>query len=187
MTQPTQPSANQPSFQPAQQAPPQQYQQQPQPPVKKAKRFGWVAMAITAAVALGIGGAVGSSGDGTTTAGPATTTTVTATATATKTVLEESEPTEEPTTQAPKPTKKAAPSIATTMEDGTYEIGVDAKAGRYKTIAEDGCYWERDKDDSGEFDSIIANDNVSDGARASVTVKKGEFFQSEGCGTWKLT
>jgi hypothetical protein len=54
--------------------------------------------------------------------------------TATETVTEASEPTEEPTTQAPKPTKKAAPTIETTMEDGTYEIGVDAKPGRYKNL-----------------------------------------------------
>jgi hypothetical protein len=32
--------------------------------------------------------------------------------------------------------------------------------------------------DRGGLDSIIANDNVSPGARASVTVKSGEFFKS---------
>jgi hypothetical protein len=183
-------SPGQPGFQPPQQQPQQFAPQplQPVPPPKKPKRFGWMAMGITAGVALVIGSLAGGSGDGTTVS-PAATTTVTATATATKTITEEAsqQPTKAPTTTAPKPTKKAAPTIETTMGDGTYEIGVDAKPGRYKTIAENSCYWERDKDDSGEFDSIIANDNVSDGARASVTVKKGEFFQSEGCGTWKLT
>jgi hypothetical protein len=40
------------------------------------------------------------------------------------------------------------------------------------------------KDDSGDSDSIIANDNVNPGARASITVNSGEFFKSSGCGTW---
>lgn len=74
------------------------------------------------------------------------------------------------------------------MDEGTYQIGVDAQAGRYKTIVPDdsvGCYWERLKDDKGGLNSIIANDNVNPGGRASVTLKKGEFFNSHGCGTWK--
>ena len=49
-----------------------------------------------------------------------------------------------------------------------------------------GCYWARMKDDSGELDSIIANDNVNPGARVSITVKRGEFFNSNGCGTWTM-
>ena len=39
-------------------------------------------------------------------------------------------------------------------------------------------------DDRGGLNSIIANDNVNPGARVSITVKRGEFFNSEGCGTW---
>jgi hypothetical protein len=69
------------------------------------------------------------------------------------------------------------------MEEGTYEIGVDAKPGRYKTrVPEDSpvCYWEKLKDDSGEFDSVIANGEVNAGGRVSITVKRGEFFLSEG-------
>ena len=40
------------------------------------------------------------------------------------------------------------------MEEGTYEIGVDAQPGRYKTTVpqnSSGCYWERTKDDSGDW------------------------------------
>ena len=74
-----------------------------------------------------------------------------------------------------------------TIGEGTYQIGVVAKPGRYKTTVpqnSSGCYWERTKDDSGDMDSIIANDNVNPGARASITVNSGEFFKSSGCGTW---
>ena len=45
------------------------------------------------------------------------------------------------------------------------------------------CYWQRTTDDSGDMDSIIANDNLNPDARASITVNSGEFFKSSGCGT----
>lgn len=87
---------------------------------------------------------------------------------------------------APKSTKPAAPEPAE-LGEGTYEVGVDVDAGRYKTTVPGdslNCYWERTKDDSGDFGSIIANDNADPGARVSVTIKRGEFFTSNGCGDW---
>jgi hypothetical protein len=154
-------------------------QQQPQ----KAKRFGWPTLIITAVVALGLGGIVGGSGDGT-----ATTAEPNATVTATETVTQTAEAEPAPTaSEAPTAKNTTEPESKSTMEEGTYEIGVDAKPGRYKTRVpedSDGCYWERTKDDSGDLDSIIANDNVNPGARASISVKSGEFFKSNGCGTW---
>jgi len=150
-----------------------------QQPPKKAKRFGWPTVIITAVAALGLGGIVGGSGDGTaTTAEPSATVTVTESAEA------ESAST---ASKAPEAKKTTEPESESTMDEGTYEIGVDAKPGQYKTQVPEsssGCYWERLKDDRGGFDSIIANDNVNPGARASVTVKDGEFFNSHGCGTW---
>ena len=55
----------------------------------KAKRFGWLAMGLTAGIALVLGAAIGASGNRSTTAVPAATVTATATATATKTVTAE--------------------------------------------------------------------------------------------------
>ncbi|MBN9739423.1 hypothetical protein PP1_031060 [Pseudonocardia sp. P1] len=61
-------------------------------------------------------------------------------------------------------------------------------AGRYKTAGPgstdilDSCYLERSKDDSGELDSIIANDNLT--GPSSVTVKDGEFVTFNGGCTW---
>jgi hypothetical protein len=60
-------------------------------------------------------------------------------------------------------------------------------AGRYRISGPTdsyGCYWERDRNDSGDFDAIIANDNV-DGP-SSVTVNKGEFVKFSGSCTWTL-
>jgi hypothetical protein len=83
----------------------------------------------------------------------------------------------------------AAPAgPATTVGDGTYEVGVDLEPGRYKTAGPSQssiipmCYWARHKDDSGEFRSIIANQNLQ--GPGSVTVKAGEFVEFSGGCTW---
>jgi hypothetical protein len=176
---------SQPPFQP----PPQQQpmQQTPQPPpmqgkTPKQKRFGFLAMAVTALISLGVGGAVTGTGDGTTAALPAPTVTETVTE---PPVEGDAEPAPTVTvTEKAEPEAKPEPKG---LGEGTYQIGTDAKPGRYKTTVpgdSPNCYWERTKDDSGEFGSIIANDNANPGARVSVTLKKGEFFSSNGCGTW---
>ena len=84
---------------------------------------------------------------------------------------------------APKPS-----GPLTQFGDGTYEVGVDVVAGRYKTPGSGGqgiwesCYWERAKSDSGDFGSIISNDNLE--GPGSVTLKKGEFFKTNGGCNW---
>ena len=153
----------------------------PPPPVKppKAKRFGWPTMLIVAVGSWFIGflmASIGSTGEPVAAPAPK----VTVTTTETFTAAPSSEPSSPPAkkTAPPKPT-------ASTMGEGTYQIGVDAPAGRYKAVVPAdsyNCYWERSEDDSG--DSIIANNNLNAGARASVSVQKGEFFTSSGCGTW---
>lgn len=89
----------------------------------------------------------------------------------------------------------AAPSAApqptgprTTVGSGTYVVGEDVEPGRYKTPGPDGsswrdsCYWERARDDSGAFSSIIANDNIE--GPGSLTVKAGEVLKLSGPCTW---
>ena len=171
MSQPTQPQ--------------QPFGQPPPPPLpigkpSKQKRFGFVALGLTALISLGVGGIVGG-GEGATTAGPAATATVTAEAepAPTVTVTETGQPERAPATK-PKPAPKG-------LAEGTYQVGVDVDPGRYTTTVPSdsfGSYWTRAKDDSGELDSIIANANADAGARVSVTLKKGEFFTSNGCGDW---
>ncbi len=88
------------------------------------------------------------------------------------------------TLPADEPPAPAGPQ--TTFSEGTYLVGEDIKAGTYKTSGgpDDGCYWARNKDDSGEGDSIIAND--LGGGPTRVTVKKGEIFETNGCEDWTL-
>ncbi|MEU1913191.1 hypothetical protein [Streptomyces massasporeus] len=157
-----------------------------------SRRKGWLKYGAVALVSLfigvGIGSSDGSADTGKATAGvkaaPRPTVTVTETAaaadskpapTVTKTV-----------TAKPKKTQKAGPAVSFSGE-GEYLVGEDIKAGTYKTAGPDGgfgCYWQRAKDASGEFDSIIANNNLEGPGR--VTLNKGEYFKTNRCQEWKL-
>jgi len=72
------------------------------------------------------------------------------------------------------------------VSDGVYTVGVDIPAGTYRVTAVLGadafCYWEITKTGS-NGQSIVAND-IPSGGRPSVTLKQGEDFNTDGCGTW---
>ncbi|MGW5433343.1 hypothetical protein ACWET9_40165 [Streptomyces sp. NPDC004059] len=160
---------------------PTTYTPAPQP-AKPSRRTAWLTHGAVAAVALCLGAAAGgggAKGDGNAAAAPAATVTATAkaaaapapTVTATKTV----------TAKPPKP-KGPATTVA---GDGEYLVGTDMKPGTYRTAGPDNsplCYWERAKDSTGDFDSIIANNNLQGSGR--VTVHKGEVFKTTGCQKW---
>ncbi|WDM17278.1 hypothetical protein J3S85_14715 [Streptomyces lavenduligriseus] len=142
----------------------------------------------TAFVALVIGAAMGGGGGSGSTAdstrpGPAVTVTKTADALA----PEPAATVTAKVTVTPKPAKDPGPA-ASVAGDGMYLVGEDMNAGTYKTAgpadsAIPNCYWARLKDASGEFDAIITNGNAQGQTR--VTVRKGEYFQTSGCETWK--
>lgn len=69
------------------------------------------------------------------------------------------------------------------IAEGTWAVGVDVAPGTYraKDPVSDFCYWEITADTNG--DHIVANDIVH-GGRPTVTLKKGQFFKTQGCGTW---
>ena len=72
----------------------------------------------------------------------------------------------------------------TRFNDGTYIVGTDIAAGRYRSSGGDGCYWGRLKGFGGNLDDLIANDNVT--GRAVVTILPSDKgFQSSGCGAWR--
>jgi hypothetical protein len=84
-----------------------------------------------------------------------------------------------PTTAAT--TTKPAPLH---IDDGVWTVGTDLPAGRYRTTANvsSGCYWSITKSGT-NGETIIAND-IPGGGRPSVTVKIGQDFTSQDCGTW---
>lgn len=90
-----------------------------------------------------------------------------------------------PTTLPPVKPTKAAPKPPPTIEEGTWTVGVDVPAGTYRVqerITSGDCYWSITKTGS-NGDDIISNDIVS-GGRPQVTLKKGQDFESNRCGTW---
>lgn len=71
------------------------------------------------------------------------------------------------------------------MSEGLYHIGEDAPAGTYR-LAEpvargDMCYWVKSNDAEG---ANIIDNSVDEAGRLQVTVKKGQWFNSERCGVW---
>lgn len=153
---------------------------------------------LTAIVALGVGGAIGGSASaGTTTATPARTATVTtpaetvtSTATSTKTVPG---PTVTKTVRKPAKTHTKTVKVTVTPKakasfpgDGTYEVGVDIKAGTYVSAppSSGNCYWARLSGGDG-LDDIIANNN-SAGQSLVTIASTDKFFQSSGCSEWRL-
>ncbi|MFF1604237.1 hypothetical protein ACFVYV_43650 [Streptomyces mirabilis] len=161
------------------------------PGLPPQRRRPWLKYGAIALLSLFIGVGIGTSngsaetakGATETKAAPRPTVTVTETAAAAD---PESAPTVTKTTSAkPKKTQESGP--ATTFSgEGEYLVGDDIKAGTYKTSGpeeEFGCYWERAKDASGEFGSIIANNNLEGPGR--VTLNNGEYFKTNRCQEWK--
>jgi len=97
-------------------------------------------------------------------------------------------PQQRATTTAAAPASALPLGAATSVRDGTYEVGKDIAAGRYKTAGPPtkttirNCRWQSAKDDSGELRSIISSGDTQ--GAGSVTVKAGEFFQTSGGCTW---
>lgn len=91
---------------------------------------------------------------------------------------------------APSPVETYSPTPVAvqvpTIDDGTWTIGEDYPAGTYKTTGSDQlCYWAIYKSGQNQsFDSIITNHNG--GGNLRVTLKAGQDFETERCGTWTL-
>jgi hypothetical protein len=149
-------------------------------PQKKSKTKSRVAIGIGGAALFFVGIAIGSAGGSSpsSAAQPHPTTTVT------QTVNGKAKP--GPTVTVTAKAKPAA--VNASVSDGVYLVGTDIKAGTYKTAGPasndvlDSCYWERAKDDSGDWQSILANDNLTGPGR--VTVKRGEVVHFDGGCEW---
>lgn len=96
-------------------------------------------------------------------------------------------PAAEPTTVSPTPAAVAKPkpqAVHVADEDTPGLVGDDFPAGTYRVtqnVAGMDCYWKKSSDAEGS--DIIDND-LPQGGRPQVTLKKGQWFTSETCGTW---
>ncbi|GAA3848470.1 hypothetical protein [Streptomyces sedi] len=79
---------------------------------------------------------------------------------------------------------------AESFSDGVHLAGEDIAPGEYTTEGPDPdgawpmCYWSRNSDSSGEFEAIIANENLQGPGR--VTVNDGEYLEASGGCEWNL-
>jgi hypothetical protein len=150
---------------------------------KKRRRCPWLTGGLAVGLLLGMAIGQGMGGGTTTVAAPAPapqTVTVTAPAPAPQTVTVTADP--------PSPAAAAAAAPSDIVGDGVHQVGTDLPAGRYRTDGPSAssvfpnCYYARLKNDSGEFDAIIANGNLQ--GPGSVTVRQGEFLELSGGCTW---
>lgn len=87
------------------------------------------------------------------------------------------------------PSETASPSpLAPAVKewgDGVWTVGEDIPPGTYKVTAavSAGCYWSITVSGS-NGDNIVAN-ALPSGGYPKVTLKKGQDFETEDCGTWK--
>lgn len=71
-----------------------------------------------------------------------------------------------------------------TDEDTPAHVGEDIPAGTYRvtvSVAGQDCYWMKSGDAEG---ARIIDNALPQGGRPQVTLKKGQWFTSERCGTW---
>ena len=82
------------------------------------------------------------------------------------------------------PADKAAPEPASLIEEGTWVVGEDFPAGTYRTTARvaEGCYWQVSRGGSNGQD-ILAN-AIETGGRPRVRLRRGQEFETAGCGAW---
>jgi hypothetical protein len=77
-----------------------------------------------------------------------------------------------------------AKSVRTVISgNGAYMVGADFRPGTYRSVGNDGCYWERASSASGELGSIIANDNAD--GQVLVTISASDkVFKTSRCKGW---
>jgi len=80
--------------------------------------------------------------------------------------------------------KIEAEQLENSVESGVWTVGSDIKAGTYRTKESVGsdCYWAVLQ--TGTNGSDIIDNGIPGGGRPTVTVKKGQDFESQRCGTW---
>jgi hypothetical protein len=75
------------------------------------------------------------------------------------------------------PVKASGP--ATSVADGTYEVGVDIQVGKYKGQCPAFAYWARLRSDNST--DIISNNVLTNPGQMTFTVNKGEYVEVRGC------
>lgn len=80
---------------------------------------------------------------------------------------------------------RAVPVRPAIKGDDVVHVGEDVRAGTYRAVtaipAGSTCYWAKSSDAEGKN---ILDNGLPTGGRPQVTLKKGEWFTSQGCPDW---
>ncbi|MGP9529318.1 hypothetical protein [Glutamicibacter sp. AOP5-A2-18] len=80
--------------------------------------------------------------------------------------------------------KIEAEQLENSVESGVWTVGTDIKAGTYRTkeSVDSECYWAVLA--TGTNGSDIIDNGIPGGGRPTVSLKKGQDFETQRCGTW---
>ena len=70
---------------------------------------------------------------------------------------------------------------ASTIPDGTWELGRDYEAGTYRAPGGGGCYWEKLSAPTGKFGDLITNGGFE---KNQTLVIDSPYFSTSDCGEW---
>lgn len=160
---------------------------------KKKKSRGWkIALYVGAAILLlAIGSAMGGNKGSQSASAPTVTVTAEDT-TSSKKVQELEGKIEELRAQRDRKSANKTPTDSkSTAQDNnsisgneTFLVGKDIQPGTYRSEGNSFCYWERASNPTGNFDSIIANENVKGTGTVQILPNDG-VFKTRGCNDWK--
>lgn len=139
----------------------------PSPPKRSTTRsaFKWIGIGVGLLFALGMCGAILSNG-----APSAPTPPVISAAPA----ASESQAT----------TVAAQPGPASSFDDGGYEVGADIVSGKYRSNGDTGFCWGQVRSGVDKEFNIAKDELISGEGRQTVTLKVGQYIETQGCGTW---
>lgn len=77
------------------------------------------------------------------------------------------------------------PRPQTSIGEGDWLVNIHVAPGTYQSTSTESCYWQRSSAATGGSRTIIANDIVEKGAKATVEISADDvMFTSNRCGTW---
>jgi hypothetical protein len=84
------------------------------------------------------------------------------------------------------PYQASATPAGGAIPPGDWVVGSEIAPGTYRTVAAEGCYWERTSSFDGTFESVIANDYIDTAGTQFVTIAPSDVgFKNDGnCDTW---
>lgn len=89
------------------------------------------------------------------------------------------------TTVSIPPTTTSVGPATSIPGDGTFRVGVDIKAGTYRSAGGDSCYWERLRGVGGTLDEVIAN-GAGTGPQVVQIRPSDAAFKTQHCPPWTL-